>query len=288
MGCFLAAVNAATKEDSRDALSFVFPVFSFRLRWPRVNSKRKTRNPNLPFVFVNVAITADGKIATANRAISSFGSRRDHDHLLELRATADAVMAGARTVDLNPVNLGPGAAKYRRLRKRLGLAEYNLRIIVSGGGRIDPNAEIFKQKFSPIIVLTTARADPQKLTKLRALADEVKILGEQEIDFRNALIWLREKWNVKRLLCEGGGELNDALFRAGVVNELHLTLCPKIFGGRNAPTLSDGAGILKLSAATHLKLKSMKRIGDELFTVYDCLVSTNRAKSHSKSARRFK
>lgn len=242
----------------------------------------------LPFVFVNVAITADGKIATANRAVSSFSSQRDRDNMMELRSVADAVMAGARTVDLNPVNLGPGAAKYRRVRKRLGFAEYNLRIIVSGSGGIDPNAEIFKRKFSPIIVLTAGSANPEKLNRLRTLADEVKSFGQQEIDFRKALAWLREKWNVKRLLCEGGGELNDALFRAGVVNELHLTICPKIFGGHNAPTLSDGAGILKLSAATHLKLKSMTRIGDELFTIYDCLVSTNRAKSHSKSARRFR
>ena len=50
-------------------------------------------------VLINMAMTADGKIATANRAVSSFSSRRDHDHLLALRATADAVMAGARTVD---------------------------------------------------------------------------------------------------------------------------------------------------------------------------------------------
>ena len=50
-----------------------------------------------PFVLMNMAMTADGKIATANRVVSSFGSRRDQEHLYELRATADAVMAGART-----------------------------------------------------------------------------------------------------------------------------------------------------------------------------------------------
>ena len=83
--------------------------------------------------------------------------------------------------------------------------------------------------------------------------------------------WLREKWNVKRLLCEGGGELNGALFRAGLVNELHLTVCPKIFGGRDAPTIADGAEALKLADATRLTLKSMKRVGDELFLVYDVI-----------------
>src|SRR5437016_13832882 len=92
---------------------------------------KRSRKSALPFVFVNMAITADGKIATANRAVSSFGSKRDKDHLFELRATADAVMAGARTVDSNPVTMGPGSAKYRRMRIRRGLADYNLRLVVS-------------------------------------------------------------------------------------------------------------------------------------------------------------
>lgn len=217
-----------------------------------------------------MAITADGKIATANRAISSFGSRRDHGHLLELRASADAVMNGAGTVNANPINMGPGPLKYRRMRTRNGLAEYNLRIIVSRSGGVDPKAAVFKHPFSPIIILTTERADPQKLNALRALATEIKVCGREEINFRAALGWLRDKWKIKRLLCEGGGELNDALFRAGLVNELHLTICPKIFGGRLAPTIAEGSGVPKLSDAAQLKLKSMKRIGDELFVIYDC------------------
>ena len=51
----------------------------------------------LPFLFINMAMTADGKIATANRAVSSFSSRGDHDHLLALRATGVGVLA--RRVD---------------------------------------------------------------------------------------------------------------------------------------------------------------------------------------------
>jgi riboflavin-specific deaminase-like protein len=230
--------------------------------------RSKLRRSGRPFVLVNMAMTADGKIATANRAVSSFGSRRDHEHLLELRATADAVLAGARTVDLNRVNLGPGPAKYRRLRLARGLAEFNLRIIVSGSGTVNPEAEIFRRRFSPIILLTTGRATARRLSNLQALVDEVKICGEEVIDFRKALRWLREKWNIKRLLCEGGGEVNDALFREGLVDELHLTVCPKIFGGRAAPTISDGIGAGSLRQAARLELKSARQNGKEMFLVY--------------------
>jgi 5-amino-6-(5-phosphoribosylamino)uracil reductase len=227
-----------------------------------------TRHASLPHVLVNMAMTADGKIATANRAITSFGSARDHEHLLELRATVDAVMSGARTVDGGKINLGPGGKKFQQRRLKQGLAEFNLRIIVSGNGSIDPRAEIFKHTFSPILILTTRRASAQQLATLRKLATAVKICGTSEVNFRVALRWLREKWGVQRLLCEGGGELNRALFRAGLVDELHLTVCPRIFGGRSAPTIADGPTVPSLTKAAKLQLHSQRRVGDELFLVY--------------------
>jgi riboflavin-specific deaminase-like protein len=230
-------------------------------------STSKGRSPKLPFVFVNMAMTADGKITTANRTAAAFGSPRDREHLLELRATTDAVMAGARTVDSAPITMGPGPEKFRRQRLKRGLAEYNLRVIVSRSGSVNPRAEVFKHRFSPIIILTTGRTSKAKLRQLQAIADEVKICGRREINFSVALRWLRRKWGVRRLLCEGGGKLNDALFRASLVDELHLTICPKIFGGRNAPTIADGKGIPKIAGARRFVLKSARRIGNELFTV---------------------
>lgn len=233
-----------------------------------MNAKLETRNAERPFVLVNMAMSADGKIATANRAVSTFSSARDHDHLYELRATADAVMSGARTVDLNNYTLGPGAERFRKLRLRRGLAEYSLRVIVSGSGSVNPRAEIFRHRFSPILVFASERASAKALKQLRAVADEVKVLGCDEVDFPAALSWLHHEWKVKRLLCEGGGELNDALFRAGLVDELHLTICPRVIGGSTAPTIADGVGFAKLTDAYQLQLHSTKCVGSELFCVF--------------------
>src|SRR5690348_422801 len=93
-----------------------------RMPGPSPSARGFPRGKDLPFVFVNMAMTADGKIATANRAVSTFSSKRDFEHLLELRATADAVLSGARTADQEAVNLGPGPARFRRLRLKNGLA----------------------------------------------------------------------------------------------------------------------------------------------------------------------
>ncbi len=236
----------------------------------------------LPFVFLNAAMTADGKIAPASRRFEPFGGPRDHRHLLELRATADAVMAGARTVDLDRVNMGPGPVKYRRARLQRGLAEYNLRVIVSGSRTIDPEAEIFRHRFSPIIILTSGRGSRATLRRLQEVADEVKICGRDEIDFAAALRWLGAKWKVKRLLCEGGGEVNGALFKAGLVDELHLTVCPLIFGGRDAPTLADGEGVQRLAQAARLRLVSIKRMETGIFLKYRRELPQRSAKKKSQ------
>ena len=236
-----------------------------RSRTPASDFRLQTSD--VPFVFANFAMTADGKIAYANRRFVPFAGERDQEHMMDLRATADAVMSGARTVDLSPATLGTGGAKHRRLRLKRGLKEYNLRIIASGSGSIDPDAEIFKHKFSSIIILTTRWAGERRLQKLRELA-EVKICDERQINFPAAFRWLRSVWGVKRLLCEGGGELNDALIRAGLLDELHLTISPKIFGGRTAPTIADGLGVSRLADAAQFQLKSYRRVGDEMFLVF--------------------
>ena len=228
----------------------------------------KPKHSTLPFVFSNFAMTADGKIAFASREFVPFGSDRDREHMMELRASADAVMAGARTVETPGVTLGPGGKKFQRLRLARGLSEYNLRVIVSGSGSMDLGSEIFKNRFSPIIVLASKSAPAKRLQRLRRVADDVGVFGETEIDFLAALRWLSERWNVKRLLCEGGGHLHDAMIRAGLLDELHLTICSSIFGGRNAPTLADGRGFATLGAAKRFSLRSARRVGNELFAVF--------------------
>lgn len=222
--------------------------------------------PPHPFVLINMAATADAKIANANRAINSFGSAADHARLYALRATADAVMTGAGTVNAQPdIQLSPGGSRYQRRRLRAGLAEFNLRVIVTGTGHVNLDAALFRTSFAPVIILTTRAPGPARLRALRARADAVKICGQSRINFTRALRYLHDHWGVRRLLCEGGGELNDALFRENLVDEINLTLCPRIFGGRTAPTIADGLGAARLADASQFQIASRRRLGDELF-----------------------
>jgi 5-amino-6-(5-phosphoribosylamino)uracil reductase len=72
---------------------------------------------------------------------------------------------------------------------------------------------------------------------------------------------------VRTLLCEGGGDLCSQLFAARAVDEVYLTLTPRILGGAHAPTMVDGAGFGpdEIPDAT---LTSMEQAGDELYLRY--------------------
>lgn len=220
-----------------------------------------------PFVAVNIAMTADGKIAPDSRRFTPFSSKEDRTRMMLLRSRVDAVMSGAATVADGKVDLGPGGRKFQQMRIENGLAESNLRVIVSRSGSISERAHIFRTRFSPILVLTTEAAG-DRLKKLGKVVDDMFVSPGSQLDLAVALRWLRERWQVKRLLCEGGGELNGAMFAARLVDELYLTICPLIFGGRAAPTLADGDGIEHLADAVPLRRRRIERLGDELFCVF--------------------
>lgn len=227
--------------------------------------------PRLPFVSVNIAMTADGKIAPSTRHFEPFSSRADQVRMLDLRAEADAVMSGARTIENGQVTLGPGGRKYQARRLAAGRSEYNLRVIVSGSASVDPAAHIFTKRFSPILLLTSEAATQERLGRIKDRVNDIFVSPGSTVDFRLAFLWLNEHWGVRRLLCEGGGEVNAPVFRARLADELHLTIAPVIFGGRTAPTLADGEGIARLADATKLRLKHRERIGSELYCIYRVL-----------------
>ncbi len=232
----------------------------------------------LPFVFMNGAVSADGKLALENRSLIQFSSKRDRRFVFQLRASAHAVLCGAETVETFSIDLAAGPAQCRATRKRRGLPAEPLRVLVSHDGQLDPRARIFQKRVSPIIVLTTRRLLRRCEAALSGVA-QVRAFGQRTIDFPAAFRWLRDEHGVKRLLCEGGGETNAALIRAGVVDEIHITLCPLVLCGGHAPTLCDGDGVKSLGQAPRLRLKAAKKIGGELFITYAILPRRKRKSS---------
>ena len=141
-----------------------------------------------------------------------------------------------RVGDERLIKVTPGAAeKVTSLLNKQGRPKGVLRVAVIGGG-----CSGLQYKMD----LQDGPANRDILVEsggIRVVVDPKSALyvTGSELDFVEALRWLREKWNVRRLLCEGGGEINAGLFRQGVVDEIHLTMSPLIFGGRPRHCRSD-------------------------------------------------
>jgi len=233
-------------------------------------SSRGARNTRMnlpkPFVTANFALTWDGRISTRNGTPANFSSPRDKQRLLEIRSGADAVLVSAKTAAADRMTMGMPDAALREKRVKRKQAPYPLRVLLSNSGAIDPALPVFAKDFSPIVIFTTVRMPESQRGALAARAD-LWMHDGPSVNLPAMMATLRGEYGIKRLVCEGGGQIFRALLEAGLVDELHVTLCPRIFGGIQAPTLTGRAGDF-LPKSAPLSLRKMDIVNGECFLQY--------------------
>jgi len=217
-----------------------------------------------PFVTANFAMTADGRISTRKLTPANFSSPKDKRRLLEIRAECDAVLVGARTLGKDTMTMGLPAADLQAARKKKGRPPFPLRVILTNRGQLSPEAKVFTADLPTPVVFSTRRMSARTVAALAEVADLWLHLSDT-VHLPAMLTTLREDYGVKRVVCEGGGTLLRALLAENLVDELHLTLCPVVFGGKKAPTISGHAGNF-LPKSTALRLVEMDVEGEECFT----------------------
>jgi|SRR5581483_5814311 len=203
-------------------------------------------------------MTVDGKIATAS-GDSRISSKQDLVRVHKLRASVDAIVVGISTI----------LADDPRLTVRLVKGKNPVRVIVDSKGRIPLDSQIVKtaSKIKTIIAVT-GQAPADKIQKIKDMGAQVLVLGAGKEGKSAAvphgvnlkkLFSMLEKRGLKRVLVEGGGELNWSLLRLGLVDELVVTIAPKIAGGRLAITLAEGDGFDRIAQGIQLKLGKVER-----------------------------
>lgn len=193
-----------------------------------------------PFVFINAAMSADGKIATIERKQTRISGSLDFDRMDELRASSDAVMVGIGTVLSDNPSLTVKSRERREKRRRDGKNETPVRIVVDSLARTPTDADIFKKGDGKRIIAVSQSAPHEKVKQLGKHA-EIILVGEKTVDLEKLLPELKAR-GINRLMVEGGATLNWGLASAGLVDEIYTFIGNIIIGGKNAPTLVDGDG----------------------------------------------
>lgn len=194
-----------------------------------------------PHIAAHFAITADAKISTRNLTPSLFTSPADKARLQEIRAGADAVIAGRGTVAADSMSLGLSRADLRKARAARRLPPVPLRVIFSNAGKLDPDWKAFRYQDSPLVVFST-RSMPQTIRDRIAPLCDLHLFSRPTVPLATALRILRAGYGVRRAVCEGGGTLLRSLAEADLIDEIFLTIAPVIFGGAGAPTLTGLPG----------------------------------------------
>ena len=207
---------------------------------------------NRPYTFINVAMTADGKIDTFERKGAAISSARDKQRVDELRAAADAVLVGGKTLLEEQPKLTVKSEALREGRIQQGRSPNPIKVGVVTVADIPKDSDFIKAGDTRLVIFTTSQTSITQIEHLRALGVDVYVDQTPRVDLNKMMTTLKQI-GVDRLMVEGGGTINFELMRLGLVDELLVYVAPMVFGGANAPTPADGFGVPRDKAlAMHL------------------------------------
>ncbi len=196
--------------------------------------------------------TLDGRAALNGSAVG-IGSARDKRLMRELRAEGDVVLHGAGTVRADPLSARvPPDLVEQRLAA--GLTPQPLGAIVTRRGDLPARHSYYK---SPtVIYVTTHHTFPEgfggplvQVCHVQSVEEVLRDLGRR---------------GARRVVCEGGPGLNASLLEGGLVDEVFLTIAPKLVGGREPLTIVTGGNFGTLA----LELRSLVEVEGELYLRY--------------------
>jgi riboflavin-specific deaminase-like protein len=221
-----------------------------------------------PYLALNFASTADGRITVGGRS-GPIGNEADRELFHELRVQADAVVAGAGTVGTERYGRLIRDPERRERRRAAGLDPDPLAVVVSARLMLDPDIPLLQDPDSRVVIVT---ASERELEGVRARVEYVRPPEvPDELRDRAAVLSLaplmgalRDRHGIELALCEGGSVLAGALLRERLVDELLLSLAPKL-GAGSGPTVVTGP---PFDPPVEMALLTAHEAGGHLFLRY--------------------
>lgn len=202
-------------------------------------------------ITLNCAMSADGKIAFADRTRARLSGPEDKKRVHELRTRADAVLVGIGTVLADDPELLVDAALVPRPRQPL-------RVVLDSRLRTPSGARVLGGGGRTLVLCAQGHERPLE-------GAEVVACGSGRVSLPRAMELLEAR-GVEWVLVEGGGEVNAGFLRQGLADELLVYVAPRILGG-GAPTPADGPA-WTAADARGLELTGLARVGEGVLLHY--------------------
>jgi len=194
----------------------------------------------LPLVTVKAAMTLDGKIATPGGESQWITGTRARAHAMRLRRETDAIVVGVGTVLADDPSLTVRSSTGRALAPALSRLR---RIILDSQARTPLKSRVVADDWHQLTTVVVTAGAPAH--RVKALQRRVRVIRVSASRGRVSLPRLLRRLGseeVTKLLVEGGGEVQDAFFRPGLVQEIAFYYAPKILGGERSIRAVGGVG----------------------------------------------
>ena len=191
--------------------------------------------PDRPFVRCNMISSIDGAIAVEGRS-GMLGGPADRRVFGTLRSLADVILVGAGTVraeGYGPARTDPGL---RPERERRGQTAVPPIAVVTSSANLDWSAPFFTAAEARPLVVTSPEGAGRAGERARDVADVV-VAGGGQVELAAVVAALHAR-GMRHVLCEGGPALNAELAHAGLLDELCLTMAPRLVGGAGPRVLA--------------------------------------------------
>lgn len=194
-----------------------------------------------PYVLVNFISTVDGRTTFQGRS-GPLGDEGDRAMFHGLREQADAVLAGTGTLRIERYGRILSRPERRQRRSQAGRSAEPLAVTVTRTGALPLEIPLFGEPEARVVVF-----GPQETVAPRTAAEvELHRLADHEMTLTTALRRLRADYQVALLLCEGGPTIFAGLVAEGLVDELFLTLAPRLAGGGGDLPMTIGSELRQL------------------------------------------
>ena len=198
-----------------------------------------------PFIHVNCAMSADGKLAGEDRTQVRISSDEDKTRVKNLRKKYDAIMVGVGTI----------VADDPHLTFKDGDYDTNpIRVVLDPHGRTPEDAQVLDER-APTVMVTLEDCD------VEWDCEEIIRAGKDSIDLDKVMEELAEEIGIENILVEGGGRTIASLFKARMVDRYSVFVGGLVIGGANAPTPCDGDGWVAENGIK-LELKDFEVLGN--------------------------
>jgi diaminohydroxyphosphoribosylaminopyrimidine deaminase/5-amino-6-(5-phosphoribosylamino)uracil reductase len=216
-----------------------------------------------PYIHGKWAMSLDGKMATRTGHSQWISSPASREFVHQMRCQMDAILVGARTAIYD----NPLLTARPLLKPENRSCREPLRIVLNHQAQLALDSNLVQtSKYSPVLLVVSKHANSESIANLQAAGIEILQIepGSSTSELMQVMSYLGQK-QLTHLLVEGGSQTLGSFADAGLLDEVHVFIAPKLVGGEQALTPVGGHGLKFIPELENIDILDIRTFERDLY-----------------------